>query len=173
MNNNDEKLNKFITELNIAEEQINRLIGYRVESLKIQLALCEVFKIDSMDTLALLNLNISHQEIVENLKNYNFSEIICEFELEESILPEGTISLLTEQSIRSKGEIWRVHKNDLDPFPSSPHAHNCNSGFSLHLGTGEFFDKRTSKGFLNCKKLKIIREKISDHTLPALSQRCS
>jgi hypothetical protein len=49
------------------------------------------------------------------------------------------------------GEIWRVHKNDPDPFPSFPHAH-CVSGpenlkgCKLHLGTGELFRKKQSMG---------------------------
>jgi hypothetical protein len=43
-----------------------------------------------------------------------------------------------EEDYRVAGEVWRVHLNDPDPFPSRPHAH-CIGGrfasYKLHLGT--------------------------------------
>src|SRR5207237_6227170 len=36
----------------------------------------------------------------------------------------GIPILLTEAQVKLQGEIWIVHKNDADPFPSNPHAHN-------------------------------------------------
>jgi len=67
--------------------------------------------------------------------------------LTESLLPEEFPRLLTEQTIRVKGEVWRIHKADPDLFPSNPHAHNCESGVVLHLGTGEMFDKSSKKEY--------------------------
>lgn len=49
-----------------------------------------------------------------------------------------------EKDYRVKGEVWRVHKSDADPFPSSPHAH-CISGTGLlpgcklHLGNRKLY----------------------------------
>jgi hypothetical protein len=42
---------------------------------------------------------------------------------------------------------WRIHLNDLDPFPSSPHAHCIagqarHIGCKLHLGTGVLYSNR-------------------------------
>jgi len=31
--------------------------------------------------------------------------------------------LYLEEDYRVAGEVWRVHKNDPDPYPSRPHAH--------------------------------------------------
>lgn len=58
---------------------------------------------------------------------------------------------IIEEDFRVDGEIWRVHKNDADPFPSNPHAHCVGGakrfiGLTLHLGTGELFRSRASTG---------------------------
>jgi hypothetical protein len=51
---------------------------------------------------------------------------------------------LLEKDYRVGAEVWRVHKNDADPFPSRPHAH-CIGGRSrfigckLHLDTRQLF----------------------------------
>lgn len=53
-------------------------------------------------------------------------------------------SFFVELDYRVKGEVWRVHKTDADPFPSKPHAH-CVAGAKrfvgckLHLGTAELY----------------------------------
>jgi hypothetical protein len=58
----------------------------------------------------------------------------------EMVLPNGYAIL--EEDYRIKGEVWRVHKGDADPYPSKPHAHCVGGakrfvGLTLHLGTGE------------------------------------
>jgi hypothetical protein len=112
----------------------------------------------------------SVDEVVDDLKNYPFSSLRPEF-IEEIILQEGIIPpnlprLLTEETVKNSGEIWRIHKNDVDPFPSSPHAHNLQTGLKLHLGTGYLYLKRVSKGRISCKDLKRIREQVKKIQLP-------
>lgn len=77
---------------------------------------------------------------------------------------------------RVSGEIWRVHKSDADPYPSNPHAHCVDGakrfiGRTLHLGTGELFDKRKGLGrYLEKHQferlLELIRPKFPDLTFP-------
>lgn len=75
--------------------------------------------------------------------------------------------MLTEKTVKIKGEVWRIHKNDVDPFPSSPHAHNYAAGVVLHLGTGEMFDgNRKSLGLVGCKKLVRLRGNLTKLDLP-------
>jgi hypothetical protein len=171
----EEKLISYIKEANIAKAIISQLKGLDLDSMEIQLALCEKLNIESMKAVDLLDKDLSSSQMIELLKDYSFikPEILGKIEFGESILPEGTPKLLTEQTIKVKGEVWIIHKSDVDPFPSTPHAHNYDSGISLHLGTGEFFKKRESRGFLACKKLKRVREKIKEHILPSLDSRCS
>lgn len=171
----EKKLISYMREMNIAKSTLSQLKGIELDSMEVQLALCDKLNIQSMQPDDLLDQNLSSEKMIELLRDYNFTkpDIIDQIELDESILPEGTPKLLTEQTVKVKGEVWVIHKNDADPFPSTPHAHNYESGISLHLGTGEFFKKRTSKGFLQCKKLKLVRGKIKGHELPSLDARCN
>jgi len=89
-------------------------------------------------------------------------------------LPDG--SLYIEKDFKVDGEVWRVHKNDADPFPSKPHAH-CISGkdrfvgCTLHLGTGELYKKRKSLGrrleaHQFSRLIELIKPKFPDIKLP-------
>ena len=171
----ENKLISYIREMNIAKATLSQLKGIDLDSMEIQLALCEKLNIQSMEPVELLDKDLSSEKMIELLKDFSFTkpDILGKIELEDSILPEGTPKLLTEQTVKVKGEVWIIHKYDADPFPSTPHAHNYDSGISLHLGTGEFFKKRQSKGFLACKKLRLVREKIKNHKLPSLDSRCN
>jgi hypothetical protein len=160
--------------MNIAKSTLQQLKGFDIDNFDFQLALCKRLNLDDINQL--VDKKLSNSQIIDLLKDYDFKQnalkILGQIELENSILPDGIEKLLLEQKIKVKGEIWVIHKNDADPLPSTPHAHNYDSGISLHLGTGEFFDKRVSKGFLDCKKLKFLRGQITFHTLPTLSERC-
>jgi hypothetical protein len=64
-------------------------------------------------------------------------------------LPNGRFIL--EEDFKVSGEIWRVHLNDADPYPSKPHAHCVGGsdrfiGCTLHLGSGALYRKRTAMG---------------------------
>ena len=81
-----------------------------------------------------------------------------------------------EKDYRVKGEVWRVHKSDADPFPSNPHAHCIDGterfiGCTLHLGTRELYRKRKTTGKLLAQKqfdqlIKLIQPKFPDTRLP-------
>lgn len=54
---------------------------------------------------------------------------------------------ILEEDFKVSGDVWRVHLNDADPYPSSPHAHCIGGtkrfiGNKLHLGTGQLFDSK-------------------------------
>lgn len=56
-----------------------------------------------------------------------------------------------EADYRVRGEVWRVHKGDSDPYPSNPHAHCIDGstrfiGCTLHLGTAKLYRKRDALG---------------------------
>ena len=84
---------------------------------------------------------------------------------------------ILEEDYKVSGEIWRVHKSDADPYPSSPHAH-CMAGAQrfvgckLHLGTAELYDaKNKALGrFLDKKQfdrlIELIRPKFPEIELP-------
>lgn len=64
---------------------------------------------------------------------------------------------LEKATIKVNNRKWRIHKNDLDPFPSNPHAHEYENNWKLHLGTGEIFVKKKLKGKLNKKDFQRLR----------------
>jgi hypothetical protein len=83
---------------------------------------------------------------------------------------------IVEDDYRVAGEVWRVHKADADPFPSSPHAHCIGGakrfiGCKLHLGTAELYQGTRPLGRVlaprNFERLiELIRPKFPGIILP-------
>lgn len=169
----EKKLINYITASTHARPILSQLHGLELRSIDIQNALSSVLGVDEINPAELLDRQLTGDQIVDLLRSFDFRkyhpEVLAEIELEEGIIPDGTTRLLTEKTVKVKGEVWRVHKNDADPWPSNPHAHNYDAGLTLHLGTGELFDNnRKSVGLIGTKKLKAVRSKLGDIELPAL-----
>lgn len=96
-------------------------------------------------------------------------EIVDEVELDHSPIPSGCLRRLDEITIKKDGQIWRIHKNDDDPFPSNPHAHNLESRLKLDLSNGNLYYKRRDTGkTISRKDLLAIRSKITKIQLPPI-----
>jgi hypothetical protein len=158
----ENKINAFNFAAAETKTEISKISGLALEAFDIQMALCEVLRLDQWE---LLDRRLTSGQMTEHLRFFKF---LAKIELEESILPTGIAHLRNEEKFKIKGEIWQIHKNDVDPFPSSPHAHNYASRIVLHLGTGEMFStqNRTSLGTLGCKKLMLLRQKLANFSLP-------
>lgn len=161
----------FIQSAMSATDSLSVSMRTQLKYVDIQDALMEVLGTESPGDL--LTRHFTPNGIVSLLAKYDFRrlrpELIEDIRVEHSIVPQGTQQRLPEVTVRSKGEIWRVHKNDADPWPSNPHAHNLETGLKLHLGTGELFLKRRSIGKrIRKKDLKAIRSKIRNCKLPPL-----
>jgi hypothetical protein len=99
-------------------------------------------------------------------------ELLAEIEFERSPIPDGCLRQLDEVTIKRDGCIWRIHKNDADPFPSNPHANNLESGLKLDLSTGGLFFRRRPTGKKVSKKdLEFIRTQaeLKNVSLPLLA----
>lgn len=145
--------------------------GYEVSASDLQGGLIEVLNLSESPPLVVLDQRLTADAMVELLATFDFRKfhpvVLAEFVAQESLVPPGIKVLLTEQTVKAGGEVWRVHRNDADPFPSNPHAHNAESGIKMHLGTGELFRRNKSVGKLDCKELLRIRSELKDFTLPA------
>jgi hypothetical protein len=97
-----------------------------------------------------------YQALLKELKFYDFTYNRSEIEA-EIITFKGND--LWKAQVKVGGDTWVLHKYDVDPFPSKPHAHNLNSNMKLHLGTGEIFNKFKNIGSIGKKDLEIIRNK--------------
>ncbi len=137
----------------------------------VQQALEEVLAVRRSEHL--LSEDLSEDRMLELLRDYKFEGlfpvVLEEITLDEAVIPPGALRRLEERTVKASGEVWRVHKNDADPFPSNPHAHNLDSGLKLHLGTGELFLKRQLAGKIQSKDLLAIRAQLTKFTLPALA----
>lgn len=96
--------------------------------------------------------------------------MIEEVELDHSPIPSQCRRRLDEVTIKRDGQIWRIHKNDSDPFPSNPHAHNVESGLKLDLTNGKLYYKNTDTGkSISKKDLLAIRDKMTKIAPPPLA----
>lgn len=171
MDDIEQRLISYIEASRIACGVLSEVRGFEISSLDIQAALAEVLNFPENPPLGVLDQGLDVEKIIGHLINFDFRkfhpEVLAEFIAEEPLIAEGIPRLLTEQTIKVKGEVWRIHKNDVDPFPSAPHAHNYESGVVLHLGSGEMFNNnRQSIGNIGCKKLLRVRGMLSSLTLP-------
>src|ERR1039458_8601838 len=84
---------------------------------------------------------------------------------------------MVQKDYRLGGDVWRVHKNDPDPFPSRPHAHLISGkerfiGCKLHLGTRQLFTGKNKPmdRFLDEEQfgrlIELIRPKFPEIELP-------
>lgn len=87
---------------------------------------------------------------------------------EDTIFPSGLLVKLEKKKYKIKGEIWDVHLNDVDPFPSSPHAHNYHENLVMHLGNGKLYRKREYVATAKRKQFLKLREMINHVELPEL-----
>jgi len=171
MDDISKKINAYVAASTEAMRAIEQAQGISLESIDIQRALQDVLSPGSENPAYLLDYNLTPERIIELLKGYDFRrhkpELLATIEVEEPLIPEGIPGLLIEQTVKTRGEVWRIHKNDADPFPSVPHAHNLETGVVLHLGTGDLYDKnrRVIKN-IGCKSLLGIRSKLTGFTLP-------
>ena len=141
-----------------------------VTSRDIEVALVDRLGLEQ--SIDLLDGEWTSSRVIEALKSYDFrrlrAETLEQIQLTHSIVPDGVLRLLTEERIKQAGEIWVIHKNDADPFPSNPHAHNYSTGHKLHIGTGELFIRRKRVGRICTKDLRKLRTKIKHRPLPPL-----
>jgi hypothetical protein len=105
------------------------------------------------------------------LRDFDFDALKKTIEVDEYIFRKHFL-YKKKVRIKSKGLIWIIHKNDKDPFPSNPHAHNLDQNIKLDLSNGNYFRNRKLLDKLSKKDFLEIREKVSkvyDGDLPMIS----
>jgi hypothetical protein len=108
---------------------------------------------------------LSAQEIISTTKKY-FADNglpMKNIALDKSIIPKELSNDLIKAQIKFKGEIWTIHKNDKDTFPSQPHAHNYERQYKLHLGNGKLYRKKNLIDTIRNKDLVDFRRIITQN----------
>lgn len=112
----ENKLNRAVSAASIVEELENKDIDYS----------CPNSVISSLSDEFISKLPIIIHKVIS----------------EETLIPSDVPILIEKKNYRVNGEVWVVHKNDIDPFPSSPHAHNYDQNLVMHLGNGRMYRQR-------------------------------
>ena len=166
-------LAKYLVESDKAIGVLTKLKGVEITSSDFQQLLGEKLGYVSTESQYVASHDLTADQMVGLLQDASFIKpvIIGEVSFKDTIIPQGVPRSLNEQKVKSKGEIWYIHKYDADPFPSNPHAHNDATGYKVHLGTGELFDAKNNpvKQSIRKKDLLALRAQVSGVILPILA----
>lgn len=150
-------------------DYVEKTLAVRISPVDLLLALMEATGKEFQD---LARLNWSNDKIVQTVRNTKIIKMLPaiaeEITVSETVIPANVIRNITEEEIKFKGEKWVVHKNDADPFPSKPHAHNYEAGLKLHLGNGDLYRGTELVGRIPLKKFKALRSLFKVIELPVL-----
>lgn len=158
--------------LKVVAARISEERNTKISSEKIGLALAELNGF-SQNLQVFWHVLDNGLKIYDEVKDFSFGEVLVSIELygDECILPKGIPVHLYEKQIKVKGQIWELHKNDADPFPSDPHAHNYETGLKLDLSNGNLYKKKKYTDSITKKTLLVIRDKYTEagFTMPTLT----
>lgn len=143
--------------------------GIEVEKIDMQSALMAVLKVEHSTDL--LSHDWSVDKMLDLTQGIDFKSW-SEYEnvvLRETVLPSTVPGRLDEETIKVKGEIWRIHLYDPDPFPFLPHAHNVQSGLRLDLRNGNLYRKHELVGRLPQRDLERLRGMVRRIDLPPVT----
>jgi hypothetical protein len=76
--------------------------------------------------------------------------------LKENDLLSILFSTRNKATVKYNGNIWRIHINDKDDFPSNFHAHNIETGEKLDLYNGCVYNPVTKKLIFKVHKKDLI-----------------
>lgn len=107
--------------------------------------------------VSLWNLEISYQNGLEILRDFDFEVFEKQFSVEIEF--DRDELFLEKARIKSKGFIMTIYKFDKDPFPSNPHGHILDQNIKIDLSTGDCYRNRTFIRRIKRKELLTIREK--------------
>jgi hypothetical protein len=160
-------------QIDLALRTLNSNTTNPLSDLELQVAVGEVFGYDESDNTMIVYHRLNAEELVEYFYQSRFElpEELAVITMEDTILPDDVPGRVDEQRVKVKGEIWKIHKFDKDPCPSNPHAHNVETGYKLHLGTGDLYDSKCHPIYKRVSRAHLIalRERVAGITLPSLT----
>lgn len=107
------------------------------------------------------DVEIEFEEVLTLLSNFNFESLKNKVETQEGLIPNDLLFQF-KVKIKSKGQIWIIHKYDADPFPSNPHAHDITNNIKLDLSNGNCYRIKEYIYTIKRKDLLLIRQKIEE-----------
>jgi len=159
MSDPTELLMRFCAEADAAKAELQRKCPVPIDDRVLYSVLTERLGLKS--SVFLIDQNLDQKRILEIVGDFFEGELAI-VEIDRDILPDGVFKLLTEAEVKLNNQVWTLHKNDKDPFPSNPHAHNYATGVKLDLSNGWTYRKRKCAGKIRAKDLLEIREKFQE-----------
>lgn len=117
----------------------------------------------------LWNIDADFNNLKEILSNFDFKTVLFPVKTSKDIIP---IEYLVgyKVSIKSNNLIWVIHKYDVDPFPSNPHAHLIESNIKMDLANGKCYKRKKFIKKISKKELLKLRDKAQmNFELPPLN----
>jgi hypothetical protein len=112
------------------------------------------------DFVDVLFIHIEYDDALKLLSDFNFNILQNKIETDEEIIPDNFL-MKFKIRIKSKGLIWIIHRNDLDPYSSNPHAHQISNNIKLDLSNGKCYKKGNHIHTIKRKELISFREEAS------------
>lgn len=109
----------------------------------------------------LWDVDIDYDEALKLLSNFDFNTLQYEISIDKEILPSD-ILIRYKVRIKDNNLIWIIHKNDTDPFPSNPHAHQLSNNIKLDLRNGKCYKRKKYIYKIRKKDLLKIRAQAND-----------
>ncbi len=117
-----------------------------------------IYRIFSVPGIGCLLSCIREMTYCDTIIDVNMSkEDFVEIDLGYSPIPDSCRRRLDEVTVKKNGHIWRIHKNDPDPFPSKPHAINIENGHKMDLSTGDLYFGKQYQKTVQRKDLLAVR----------------
>jgi hypothetical protein len=117
----------------------------------------------------LWDIDVDFKKLKKILSNFDFKTVLFPIETSRSLIPKEYLTGY-KAIIKSKNLIWCIHKYDLDPFPSNPHAHLIDSNIKMDLSNGKCYQNKKHLYTISKKELMKIRDKaIANFILPPLN----
>jgi hypothetical protein len=170
-----EEMKRFNLRIIEVEEWFHAEKRLHVEYLDVLTALMQVLKEPNPETICRMDLSV--EDLLRHLDGYAFEAPMILGSVEDpSIEVPGSIrrvySAISAHG-NAKGAEWEILRNDRNPFPSNPCAHNEVEDVTMDLSggglfhDGEFVHRLRRKELVNFRAR--IAEKYPDLELPPLS----
>jgi len=103
------------------------------------------------------DLELPEEELFDLLKDFDFTIFNMKVAIDIGAI-EGMEMMERKKQIKINNSIWRIHPNDVDPFPSKPHAHELTECLKCDLTNGACYKKKTFINYIPKKHLLRLRE---------------
>jgi hypothetical protein len=156
-----QEMNRFNKQIAEVEEYFHAQRKIHVEYVDVLSALMAA--LGEANPEAICKMQLPTDELIRALENHPFdAPIILGVVSDASIEAPGSLRRIYSALGRPGGTDWEILRNDADPFPSNPCAHNEAEDIVLDLAEGGLYHDRELVHRVRRQELIRFRRKIAD-----------